>query len=64
MHPPSFGEISEAEAASSELIPDKIPAIDTGFYMENISEEGFLHNNVLKYSSFWCKLGLLLYLWA
>lgn len=52
MHPPSFGEISEAEAASSELIPDKVPAIDTGFYMENISEEGLLHNNVLKYSSF------------
>ena len=38
MHPPNLHEMSEAEAASSELIPDRVPAIDTGFYTANFAE--------------------------
>lgn len=48
MRPSRFGEMSEAEAASSELIPDRVPAIDPAFCMMNINEEGFLLNNVLE----------------
>lgn len=48
MHPPSFGEMSEAKAASSEVTPNRVPAIDTAFYTVNINEERFLLNNVLK----------------
>lgn len=38
MHPPNLHEMSEAEATSSELISDTVPATDTGFYMANFTE--------------------------
>lgn len=53
-HPSSFGEMSEAEAASSE---QTVPAIDTAFCMANINEEGFLLNNVLKVLIFLMQAG-------
>lgn len=54
MHPPSFGEMSEAEAASSE---QRAPAIDTALCMANINKEGFLLNNVLKVLIFLMQAG-------
>lgn len=38
MYPPNLHKMSEAEAASSELIPDTVPATDTGLYMANFTE--------------------------
>lgn len=38
MHPPNLHKMSEAEAVSSEFIPDTVPAIDAGFYMVNFTE--------------------------
>lgn len=49
--------MSEAEAASSGLIPDRVPATDTAFCMANISEEGFLLNNVLRVLIFLMQAG-------
>lgn len=57
MHPPSFGGISEAEAASSKLISNRVPAAGTAFSMASINEEGFWLNNVLKVLIFLMQAG-------
>lgn len=57
MHPANIGEMSEAEAASNELIPDRVPAIDTAFCMANINEARFLLNNVLNVLIFLMQAG-------
>lgn len=38
MHLPNSNKMSEAEATSSELISDTVPAIDTSFCMANFTE--------------------------